>query len=230
MSLADSIRAHRDRIAASLNAARDYYVSTIMAWRIVQRDITGGERISVKNAATGTDITHVDLPNLAQFYIANYLASSTIQQFVSLFEDFLLGLLRIWLFVHHKAIDKKQVPIGTLFEAADLNDAKLRAIDLELNALGYNKLKDWFLFQESLVHLGCPSEEEIQRLAEIKATRDIFIHSRGVVNAIYVEKAGDKARFKVGEQADIPESYHRESWELIKKVVTEMSAAAINKA
>lgn len=230
MSLAHDIAAHRDRILADLSAVHDYYFNSQAAWRIVQQYVEQNPTVSITNTATGTTITEVELSGKAQHYVTEYLAISTLQQFVSLFEDFLIGLLRHWLFVHHRAIDKRQILIGTVFEAADLNDAKIRAIDQELNALSYKKLKDWFAFQDSLVHLGCPSDDECQRLAEIKATRDVFIHNRGVANAIYVEKAGKMARFNAGDRVDVPEPYHRESWELIKKVVTEMSAAAIEKA
>lgn len=34
---------------------------------------------------------------------------------------------------------------------------------------------------------------------EYKATRDVIIHNRGVVNSIYIKKAGVKARYKEGE-------------------------------
>jgi hypothetical protein len=228
--LANDIADLRDRILADLDAAHDYYFSTATVWRLTQQHIRAGETVSVLNEVTGTTITHETLAANAQLYLTEHLTVSTLQQFVSLFEDFLLGLIRAWLLTHHKAIDKKQVPIATLFEATDLADARARAIGLQLNELSYKKLRDWFEFLKSLVHLDCPTEDEIQRLAEIKATRDIFIHNRGVVNAIYVEKAGDKARFRVGETAEVPEPYHRESWELIKKVVADLSDAAVAKA
>ena len=57
-----------------------------------------------------------------------------------------------------------------------------------------------------------------------------MVHNRGIGNAIYLSKAGSRARCADGDKLDIPEHYHRESWELIKKVVGEMSAAATRKA
>jgi hypothetical protein len=230
MPLADDIATHRDRTLSVLNAAHDYYVSTKTVWRIVQQHIDAGETVSVTNATTGTVITHVELAAKAQSYVTEYLAVATLQQFVSVFEDFLIGLMRCWLLVHPDAFGKKQIPISLLLEATDLDQAKRSAIDQELNALSYKKLKEWFVHLDSLMRLGCPSEDEIGTLAEIKATRDVFIHNRGIANATYEVKAGAKARFQAGEQLDVPEPYHRKSWELIKKVVTDMSAAAIAKA
>jgi hypothetical protein len=51
-----------------------------------------------------------------------------------------------------------------------------------------------------------------------------------VASAIYEEKAGARKRVNVGEKLAVPECDHRESWELIKKVVADVSAAAIAKA
>ena len=52
----------------------------------------------------------------------------------------------------------------------------------------------------------------------------------GFANKIYESKAGNLARFHEGERIDITEPYHRETWELIRKIVTDVSDAAIAKA
>jgi hypothetical protein len=101
------------------------------------------------------------------------------------------------------------------------------AVDQELNELKYERLADWFIDLARLVKLGCPTGDEIERLAEIKASRDILVHNKGIANGACVSKAGSRARFQDGEKLRIPERYHRESWETIKKVVSDVSAAAI---
>lgn len=78
--------------------------------------------------------------------------------------------------------------------------------------------------------LGCPPPEEIAQLAEIKATRDILVHNRGIVNATYRAKAGALARAQDGELLELPTAYHNASWALICKVVRDVSEAAIAKA
>jgi hypothetical protein len=42
-------------------------------------------------------------------------------------------------------------------------------------------------------------------------------------------KAGKLARYRDGQRIEIPEHYHRDAWELIRKVVTDMSSAAVAK-
>jgi hypothetical protein len=81
-----------------------------------------------------------------------------------------------------------------------------------------------------MVKLGRPTKDEIDRLAEIKATRDVFVHNRGVASPTYVDKAGEKKRAETGEKLGLSQQYHRESWKLIRKVVQDVSAAAISKA
>ena len=44
------------------------------------------------------------------------------------------------------------------------------------------------------------------------------------------EVSRDSKIFKDGERIDIPERYHRETWELIRKLVSDLSNAAIAKA
>ena len=77
--------------------------------------------------------------------------------------------------------------------------------------------------------MDCPDDGEIDALAEIKATRDILEHNAGVVNEIYWRKAGKRARFAVGEHVELDDAYHLESWRLIKKVVRDVTSAAIGR-
>ena len=76
------------------------------------------------------------------------------------------------------------------------------------------------------VKLHCPTEDEIDTLVEIKAARDILEHSAGVVNETYLRKAGSRARYGLGEQIVIDDTYHLDSWKLIKKVVADLVRAA----
>jgi hypothetical protein len=80
------------------------------------------------------------------------------------------------------------------------------------------------------VKLGCPTQDEIDRIGEAKASRDILAHNRGLANQIYLLKAGKFARFADGQKLDIPEHYHRETWELIRKVIADVFGAAAAKA
>ena len=99
----------------------------------------------------------------------------------------------------------------------------------QLNELKYDILREWFVAVEKAAHLGCPTADEIDTLAEVKAARDILEHNAGVVNEIYRRKAAKKARYSIGDHIEIDDTYHLESWRLIKKVVTDVTNAAISK-
>jgi hypothetical protein len=97
----------------------------------------------------------------------------------------------------------------------------------QLTELRYEKVRDWFSALNKAVKLGCPSDDEVDALAEVKATRDILEHNSGVVNDLYLRKAGKKARYAADDPVEIDDGYHLASWRLMKKVVAELTAAAI---
>jgi phosphate transport system substrate-binding protein len=76
------------------------------------------------------------------------------------------------------------------------------------------------------VKLGCPTEDEIDRISEAKASRDVLVHNRGIASKMYISKSGKLARFSEGQRIDVPEHYHRATWELIRKLVTDISNAS----
>jgi hypothetical protein len=230
MPLRDDIEALCDRILADLASSHDYYANTKQAWRVVQLYIDSGKSVEFFNVHTGNNIPAAALPAQSQFYVDTYLASATFQQFVSLLEDFVLGLLRLWLRSFPHRLENRKLAASVVFAAKDIEEAREQVVQQQVLDVAYKPLPDWFAFLNSLVNLSHPSKEEIERLAEIKASRDVLVHNRGVVNTIYVEKAGVYKRFDAGAEIEIPEPYHLECWNLIRKIVSEMTADALARA
>src|SRR5260370_1898193 len=137
--------------------------------------------------------------------------------------------MRQWLAAYPASLSKKQVEMAAVLNSADKNAIVLTVVEKELNDIKYQRLGEWFEYLKRLTNLDLSTVEEIQELAEIKASRDILIHNNGIANATYVSKAGSKARFKVGEELEIPEPYHHASWETINKAIREISDALIGK-
>jgi hypothetical protein len=230
MTLADDIRALRDRVLADLNAAHDYYTDTTIAWRLVHQIVAAGGTFTNRNMTTGTVTAQADLVGKARGYVAEQLTEATFQQFLSIFEIFFFDLLRLWLAAYPKSLFGKMVDFEVVFDAPDKEAVTLFVVNKEIEGVSYKRPADWFAYLEARAKLGCPSTDEIDRLTEAKASRDVLVHNRGIANMIYVSKAGTLARYKAGERIDIPEPYHRETWELIRKVVTDIANAAIAKA
>jgi hypothetical protein len=229
MALADDIRTLRDGVLADLNAAHDYYADTRIAWDTVLRVVAGGDTFNVRNMTTGTVTTESDLALKAPRYIAKELAEATFQQFISIFESFFFDLLRFWLLAYPQNLIGKKVDFKAVLEAPDKDAITLLVVNRELNEVLYERPAGWFAYLEDRAKLGCPRPDEIERIAEAKASRDLLAHNRGVVTRTYEAKAGKLARYKEGQRMDIPEPYHREAWDLLQKVVADIANAAIAK-
>jgi hypothetical protein len=230
VALADDIRALRDRILADLNAAHDYYTETKIAWDIVRQVIAAGHTFSVRNMTTGTMTTQAELASKARGYVAEQLAEATLQQFISLFENFFFELLRLWLLAYPQSLSGKKLDFQAVLDAPDKDAITSRVVDKEVNDVLYDRPTGWFKYLEDKVKLGCPTPDEVDRIAEAKASRDALVHNRGIAGSAYESKAGRLARYKNGERIDITEPYHRETWELVRKIITDLSNAAIAKA
>ncbi len=229
MALAEDIQALTSRTLSALEASHDYHTYTKRVWRLLPRIVKEGRRFIFRNPTTGTGVDEQVLLGRAQLYVDDYLMSSTFQHFVSLFEDFFFELLRCWLAAYPASLSKKQVDMGAVLKAPDKIAIVLTVVDRELNELKYERLADWFAYLDRLANLGCPTADEIEKLAEIKASRDILVHNNGIANATYVSKAGSHARYRDGERLEVPEQYHLASWKTINKVVRDLSDAAIAK-
>jgi hypothetical protein len=229
MALADSIRALRDRTLADLNATHDYYADTMFAWQFVDSHIGAGIKFTNRNLVTGSATTQTDLAAKALRYVNEQLPEATFQHFIVIFEFFFFDFLRIWLLAYPRSLMGKKVDFKVVLDAPDKDAITLEVVNKELNEVLYERPTGWFTYLNEKVKLGCPTEDEIDRIAEAKASRDVLVHNRGIAGRSYVSKAGNRARYQEGERIEISADYHRETWELIRKVVADISDAAIAK-
>lgn len=227
MALAEDIRILRDRILADLNGVHDYYTETKIAWDTVRQVIAAGQTFSIRNMTTGTVTTQADLASKARGYVAEQLSEATFQQFISIFENYFFDLLRLWLLAYPQNLIGKKLDFKAVLEAPDKDAITLLVANKELNEVLYERPTAWFAYLEDKAKVGCPTPDEIDRIAEAKASRDVLVHNRGVASKTYESKAGKLARYKGGQRIEIPEHYHRETLELIRKIITDISNSAI---
>ena len=114
-------------------------------------------------------------------------------------------------------------------KASDRDEIIAGVLQKQLDELRYEKDRDWFDALNEAVKLSCPTDGEIDSLGEVKATRDLLEHCAGIANDIYVRKFGNKARFAAGDLIELDGNYHLASWQLVKKVVADLTATAIVK-
>jgi hypothetical protein len=231
MGLAEDIEERAKHSLAALDASHDYFANSQRVWRIVQRFVKEGRSFSFRNLATGTSVNQQDLLGLAQQYVTDYLTSTfSFQHFVSLFEAFLFDLLGLWIAAYPESLSERQLKLSTVLDAPDKAAITRVVIDKELNDLKYASVREWFEYLDKAVRLQCPSPDEIEGIAEMKASRDILVHNQGIVNQVYVRKAGSHSRYAEGEKLEIPPDYHRQCWETIRTIVQRLAEEAVKKA
>ena len=185
MVLSDEIRSLRDRVIGDLNSSYDYYSDAKIAWRIVRKVVAAGTTFSIRNMTTGTTTSQDDLAAKARGYVSEQLAEATFQQFISIFEDFFVDRLRLWLMAYPQNLIGKKVDFKSVLDALDKEAIVLFVVNRELNEVLYERPSGWFAYLDGKAKLGCPSADEIERIAAAKASRDVFAHHRGIASKIY---------------------------------------------
>ena len=244
MPLADGIRVLSAQVCDRLDAAREFYVHTRQAWRVVQQIAHEGRPVGIVDAVNGVDLPAADLEPLAQRYVTIHLAESVFRALSGCIEDWFLGLIRLWLTAFPEDLDlnfnpatgqrrgrkdeELQIPLSRLLHQRDPASILGGVIEKVVRDLTYERPDRWFRYIDSRVALGCPTVDEQQKLAEMKAARDCLEHNGGVVNRDYVNKSGGAARYAEGERVQIDEPYLLRSFELLREMIETMTAALVS--
>lgn len=222
-----AVRTLVDRANRDLDEWNDFLEHTQAVWRGFQLWVAAGNTIEARNSQTGKQFNEADLTSLSQFYLTEYLAPVVLQRFIAIAEMYIFDLLRILLRRNPAKVGGKTITVGEVIAKGSIPALLEEAIVEKLNEIRYGKPTDWFEFLDSVERLGCPTDDEIQQLAEMKATRDVVEHNAGVVNKTYLAKAGGKARFDEGKYAEVSDQYLRDCWALLKKICNDMGGATI---
>lgn len=111
----------------------------------------------------------------------------------------------------------KDIPISLLFDASDLAALISSVIQTRLHSLAYASPRQYLAYFK--VVTGVNTEERAFRnFIEIKATRDLLIHNRGLINNVYLQKVGENARGSVGDLIEINEKYFKHAVAQLKRV------------
>lgn len=226
MALRDEIRTLQDRIVLQLEDVYHFDAHTLWAYQEIKelRQSNPGGSVTT---AIGSKHSTEEILSFLDHYKNEYLHALAFQHTVALFEAFIFDFARLILINQPRLLSgSKKIDVEVIIKYHDYKSLILFLADKELNELKYAKVADWFSYIDKLMHLGCPTEDEIERFAEIKASRDILVHNSARVNSIYLMKAGNQVRYSEGEKLDIPFRYFRLSWLLIKKMINDISESA----
>lgn len=155
-----------------------------------------------------------DLKDRYAFLGLNKLPIDAIYQLVTITETMLNELLKAILIEFPKKIpSKKKLDIDQILACDNLEQIKLTIVDTILNEFAYKSPKEYadeFHFYSGVKLLETPV---FHQYIELKATRDIHIHNKGVANEIYLNKAGVFARVKSGIYLPVTIQYFLEKYE-----------------
>ncbi len=230
MTSSHSIRELARRSLVDLDFAHDYYVFSKRSWDLIDIFVENGRAFRLYNPVTGTRVNQTRLSTLSERYVQEFLPSAALQHAVSIFENYIFGLIRLWLTDHPKSLSKKQLEFGDVLNAANFEELTQLIVDRELNQLKFDRVSKWFDYLNRLVNLGIEWSTTVEQLSEMKASRDVLVHNGGIVNATYIQKSGKLCRHRLGEQIVLDAAYLRDSWQLLKSLINDLAEATAAKA
>lgn len=103
----------------------------------------------------------------------------------------------------------KKVDVSSIIDAESIDEITDELIDRELIAIFYASPEKQFEYLEKVigVEIDSKTEQLFKNWKEYKATRDLIVHNHGVVNDMYIKKAGSLARAELGNQIEVTSEY-----------------------
>jgi hypothetical protein len=158
--------------------------------------------------------TKQELLERYQFLALHQMPANGIAQLVTIVEALLGDVLRSVIVRYPQKLGaKRSLQLQVVLEAQTLEEVHLKATDSLLNELSYKSPAEFAEALESLLSINLLECPAFHKYIELKATRDIHVHNRGVVNDTYMKKAGSHARVKNGVFLPVDISYFLESYE-----------------
>ncbi len=149
-----------------------------------------------------------------KFLAFQQLSINALVQLVTLVETMLTDVVRAVVVRYPQKLGaKRSISIQAVLESTSMEEIHIRATDALLNELSYKSPAEFAEQVGQLLNiklLECPA---FHQYVEVKATRDIFIHNRGIANDVYCRKAGTHARVKSGMTLPADIQYFLESYE-----------------
>ena len=155
-----------------------------------------------------------ELKEIYDRFIHRELYENLIVTAVSQFESYLFEVLRIVITAYPQKLalnikgteSKRDIPLELLLSANSLSEVITQIIDRRLNELSYASPKEYLEYLGKLLGIDITDPAFLDYI-EVKATRDLVIHNRGIVNQTYLSKVGDKKRGETGQSITIDVGY-----------------------
>jgi|GEM_PF-2004815 len=118
--------------------------------------------------------------------------------------------------------EEKNISIKSILNATSLEDLYKEVIDKKILRIMYLSPKEYFMSIKKTFGFNL-EDELVDTFIEIKATRDLIVHSGGRVNSYYINKSGVKCRVTDTKQIiPLDIDYLLCSMVCMKKLITEI--------
>jgi hypothetical protein len=151
--------------------------------------------------------------DVGQIFIAQYergIFETNIVSIVSRVEAFVQECMAVAVFNQpHKLTilgDKSGIPLDLFLEHSERTVLLRSYIALRCQALMFGKPKEYLAAAAKVLSITI-KDSIISDFVEVKASRDIIIHNLGVINRMYLDKAGPKARGQLGGELIVDADY-----------------------
>jgi hypothetical protein len=149
-----------------------------------------------------------------QFLAVKQLAINGVLHLVTVIEAMNEDLLRAVIAKYPKKLGAdRKISIGSVLECGSIEAIHTHAIDTLLNELAYKSPADFAEAIRKQMGINLMECTAFHRYIELKATRDIYIHNRGIASRTYIQKAGQHARVREGMFLPVDAQYFLESFE-----------------
>jgi len=149
-----------------------------------------------------------------QYLAFHQLSVNGIVQLVTILEAMLGDVMRAVIMKYPQKLgNKRNIPMTTILEAVSIEEIHLRATDSFLNELAYKSPEEFSESAKTILSINLLECPAFHKYIEVKATRDIYIHNRGIANGIYLRKSASHARVKSGMKLPVDIQYFLESYE-----------------
>ncbi len=174
MPITDDLRATAEQAIHDLEDVISFFEHSNIVWRSFAAFVRSGHTVTATSIATHKTIDENSLVALGPRYSRDYLTTFTFRQFVSTFESFFFAFFHRVRQHNPWPLVQRQVDFNTVLRAKDRDEIISTVISKELNEVKYRSVREWFRSLDETIKLGCPSNDDINSLAEVKATRRHF--------------------------------------------------------
>jgi hypothetical protein len=121
----------------------------------------------------------------------------------------------------------KEIKAGVVMKIGSLVELKECIVEGFINEVLYQSPEEYAKSFEKFVSVSLKGNKHFAQFQEIKAARDIYIHNKGIVNDVYLKKAGSLAKGTLGKVLDISIHYYVDAqkacMELVKYVSDQLN-------